>query len=84
MEEMSDELTATEIDSFVYAGSFLMYMQALRFITDYLRGDVYYGSKYEGHNYIRAVNQATLLQQYTAQSAELQDIVREVVVKLMA
>ena len=84
MEEMSDELTQTEIDAFVYAGSFLMYMQALRFITDHLRGDVYYGSKYEGHNYVRAVNQATLLQQYTAQSASLQDIVREVVLKLTA
>ena len=84
LEEMSDELTATEIDAFVYAGAFLMYMQALRFITDYIRGDVYYGSRYEGHNYIRAVNQTTLLQRYTTQSAELQDIVREVVVKLTA
>jgi hypothetical protein len=84
LEEMSDELTSTEIDAFVYAGSFLMYMQALRFITDYLRGDVYYGSKYEGHNYVRALNQTTLLQQYTARSADLQDIVREVVVKLTA
>ena len=82
MDEMSDELTPTEIDAFVYAGSFLMYMQALRFITDHLRGDVYYGSRYEGHNYVRAMNQATLLQQYTAQSAELHDIVREVVLKL--
>lgn len=84
MDEMSDELTQTEIDAFVYAGSFLMYMQALRFITDHLRDDVYYGSKYEGHNYVRAMNQATLLQRYTAQSAELQDIVREVIIKLTA
>ena len=84
MEEMSDELTPTEIGAFVYAGSFLMYMQSLRFITDHLRNDVYYGSRYEGHNYVRAMNQATLLQHYTAQSAELQDIVREVVVKLTA
>jgi Ser/Thr protein kinase RdoA (MazF antagonist) len=82
MEEMSGELTPTEIGAFVYAGSFLMYMQALRFITDHLRDDIYYGSKYEGHNYVRAMNQATLLQQYTAQSAELQQIVRDVVVKL--
>ncbi len=84
MGEMYDELTPVEIDAFVYAGSFLMYMQAVRFITDYLMSDVYYGSKYEGHNYIRAVNQATLLQQYTAQSAELRDIVRDVVATLTA
>lgn len=82
LEEMYDELTPEEIGAFVYAGSFLIYMQAVRFITDYLMGDVYYGSKYEGHNYVRAVNQVTLLQQYTEQSAELQDIVRGVVAKL--
>jgi hypothetical protein len=40
----------------------MIYMQALRFFTDYLNNDVYYGSKYEGHNLIRAKNQMVLLQ----------------------
>ena len=42
----------------------MIYMQALRFLTDFLSGDVYYGSRYEGHNYIRALNQTTLLQRF--------------------
>jgi hypothetical protein len=37
-------------------------MQALRFLTDYLNNDIYYGAKYKEHNLIRATNQAILLQ----------------------
>ena len=36
-------------------------MQALRFITDYLNDDVYYGARYPGQNLVRAGNQAELL-----------------------
>jgi hypothetical protein len=58
---MADDLTEVENKSFLFAGKFMIYMQALRFLTDYLNKDIYYGSKYEGHNLIRAGNQATLL-----------------------
>ena len=71
MEEMSGILTPVERASFVYAGEYMVYMQALRFLTDYLNGDVYYGSRYEGHNYYRAANQATLLQRFTEQAPTL-------------
>jgi Ser/Thr protein kinase RdoA (MazF antagonist) len=62
--ELNDELSAVEKKHFVYAGQFMIYMQALRFLTDHLNDDVYYGARYEGHNLIRAQNQAILLQQY--------------------
>ena len=29
----------------------MIYMQAIRFLTDYLNNDIYYGAKYEGHNF---------------------------------
>jgi len=58
---MHDELSATEKQYFFYSGKFMIYMQALRFITDYLNDDVYYGAKYSGHNFVRGVNQLTLL-----------------------
>ena len=60
--EMAEELTITEKKYFLYAGKFMIYMQAIRFITDHLNDDIYYGAKYEGQNYIRAKNQVTLLQ----------------------
>jgi Ser/Thr protein kinase RdoA (MazF antagonist) len=61
-DEMKDELTDSEKNYFFYAGKYLIYMQALRFLTDYLNNDVYYGSKYEGHNFMRAKNQMVLLE----------------------
>ena len=61
--EMKDVLTETEKQHFFYSGCFMIYMQALRFLTDYLNDDIYYGEKYPGHNLIRAGNQAVLLQQ---------------------
>ena len=78
MLEMKDELTEKEKEAFVYSGSFMMYMQALRFLTDYLNDDVYYGSKYEDHNYIRGLNQATLLERYQDKMAVLRNITRKV------
>jgi Ser/Thr protein kinase RdoA (MazF antagonist) len=60
--EMKEELTGEEQDHFFYAGKFMIYMQALRFLTDYLNGDIYYGAKYGGHNLMRAKNQAVLLE----------------------
>ncbi len=62
LSEMEDELTEKEKRSFIYAGKFMIYMQALRFLTDYLNDDLYYGSKYEGHNFYRAKNQLVLLE----------------------
>ena len=60
--EMGAELTEIEKQHIHYAGEFMIYMQSLRFLTDHLNNDIYYGAKYEGHNFIRAGNQITLLQ----------------------
>jgi Ser/Thr protein kinase RdoA (MazF antagonist) len=64
LQEMNDELTPSELDHFVYSGDFMIYMQAVRFLTDYFNNDVYYGAKYEGHNFVRAENQIVLLKRY--------------------
>jgi len=60
--EMKGILTEKEVEHFFYSGLFMIYMQSLRFATDYLNNDIYYGEKYPGHNLVRANNQATLLQ----------------------
>jgi Ser/Thr protein kinase RdoA (MazF antagonist) len=62
LSEMNNELSMPEKEHFIYAGKFMIYMQALRFLTDHINDDVYYGAKYEGHNLIRANNQLVLLQ----------------------
>jgi hypothetical protein len=73
--EMKEELTDAEKNYFFYGGKFMIYMQALRFLTDHINGDVYYGAKYEGHNLVRANNQIVLLQELVKKQDHLQKIV---------
>lgn len=70
-DEMGNVLTEKERQYFFYAGTFMIYMQALRFLTDYLNNDIYYGSKYQGHNFVRAGNQITLLEKLIAKKQTL-------------
>jgi Ser/Thr protein kinase RdoA (MazF antagonist) len=64
MEQMEVVLNDTEKSCFIYAGKFIILMQAIRFLTDYLQNDQYYGRKYDRHNLNRAKNQITLLKRY--------------------
>jgi hypothetical protein len=57
-------LTDEEKQYFTWSGELMIYMQAMRFLTDFLNNDVYYGSKYPGHNLLRAKNQLRLLDEY--------------------
>ena len=62
MEVMQELLTDAEKKHIHYSGLLMIYMQALRFITDYLNGDLYYRTDYPEQNFDRAMNQLTLLQ----------------------
>lgn len=73
--QLCNELTNEEKEHFVYAGKFMIYMQAIRFLTDHLNGDIYYGAKYEGHNFVRAGNQFELLQKLMDKEEQLQQLV---------
>lgn len=70
-DEMENELTDKEKTFFFYSGKFMIYMQALRFLTDHLNNDVYYGAKYPGNNFVRANNQIVLLQRLIEKEAVL-------------
>lgn len=60
--EMKSVLSKSELHHLFYSGQFMIYMQAIRFLTDHLLGDTYYGAAYSGHNFQRARNQFTLLE----------------------
>src|SRR5688500_1474050 len=75
--EMKDELTETEKKYFFYSGTFMIYMQALRFLTDYLNDDIYYGAKYPRHNFVRAKNQVVLLEQLLKKKDQLENMILE-------
>jgi Ser/Thr protein kinase RdoA (MazF antagonist) len=64
LSEMREVLTEREKQLFHFSGQYIIYMQALRFITDYLLDDIYYGAKYPDHNFMRGKNQLLLLEQF--------------------
>jgi Ser/Thr protein kinase RdoA (MazF antagonist) len=59
---IGDALTPTELAHIHHAGLIMIYMQAIRFLTDYLSGDVYYKISHPDQNYNRAMNQLALLE----------------------
>ncbi len=66
MEVMHELLTDSEKRYIHFSGLLMTYMQALRFLSDYLNGDVYYRTTYPEQNFDRAKNQLILLQRLEA------------------
>lgn len=58
---MKDQLTTAELQHIHHPGLIMIYMQAMRFLTDHINGDIYYKIQYEGQNLDRAKNQLHLL-----------------------
>ncbi|WP_129714245.1 phosphotransferase enzyme family protein [Pedobacter sp. SYP-B3415] len=75
--EMGEVLMPEEKQLFVYSGKFMIYMQAIRFLTDYLNGDKYYGAAYPAHNLVRAGNQFTLLERYMEKETMFEQIAQD-------
>ncbi|MFT4024739.1 MAG: aminoglycoside phosphotransferase family protein [Flavihumibacter sp.] len=76
-QEMHNELTTAEKEHFIFAGKIMIYMQAIRFLTDYINNDVYYGAKYPNHNFVRAGNQLQLLRKLNESEPALQQILTQ-------
>lgn len=75
--EIGATLTAAEREHLFYAGQFMVYMQGIRFLADYLNGDKYYPIEYPEHNLNRARNQLALLECLNEKEMSLQRIIRE-------
>ena len=61
LHQVDSLLNKTEQRYIHLAGSYMAYIMGLRFLTDYLNGNVYYATEYETHNLIRGRNQFHLL-----------------------
>ncbi|HQS23107.1 MAG: aminoglycoside phosphotransferase [Sphingobacteriia bacterium 24-36-13] len=73
--EMKNELTAVEKNHFFYAAQFMIYMQAIRFLTDYFNDDKYYQVLYQNHNLVRAINQTVLLERLMDHEVEFKKVI---------
>lgn len=61
LSEMKDILSETEKKLILFSGKYIIYMQAIRFLTDYLNGDIYFPITYQEQNLDRGKNQFKLL-----------------------
>lgn len=71
-------LTDTERNNLPFAAALFPYMQSVRFLTDYLNGDVYWKVKYGEHNLDRARNQQRLYQLMKEGEPRIAEIVASV------
>ena len=64
-------LTPLEIQLLPFATALFPYMQSVRFLWDYLNGDVYWKVKYPKHNLVRAQNQFALVKSIEEKMPEI-------------
>jgi Ser/Thr protein kinase RdoA (MazF antagonist) len=77
LSEMVEVLSSEEKAELLFAGKFILYMQALRFLSDFLQGNTYYPISYPEQNLIRSLNQFQLLQSILEKEKKLEQIIRE-------
>jgi len=77
LSEMGDYLTPKEIELIPYSAFLLTIECGIRFLEDYLRGDVYFHTSKEKHNLIRARTQIRLAQNIYHSIKELNIIINK-------
>jgi len=70
-------LTPMEIETLHLAPGYFAYMQAIRFLIDYLQGSKYYNIKYPENNLVRTRNQIQLLKEISKKEHEMSLIIKE-------
>lgn len=80
--EMGSILTSREKQAILFSGKYIIYMQALRFLSDYLNGSVYYPIHYPTQNLDRTKNQFKLLQELVDNEEKLQHIINQSLLKV--
>lgn len=70
-------LTEEETSHLPLAAAMFPFMQAVRFLADYLNGDTYYKIKYPEHNLNRAKNQLRLFEDVMRKLPEMNDYLQE-------
>ncbi|WPP51485.1 phosphotransferase enzyme family protein [Catalinimonas niigatensis] len=77
LQETSSLLTDLEVEQMAFSSHYMTFIMGLRFLTDYLEGDVYYKTKHLHHNLQRAKAQFNLVSKMEAQAEKMKDIVRQ-------
>lgn len=75
LESAASFLTPVERKYLPFAVALFPMMQAVRFLTDYLNGDIYYKIKYPEHNLVRTRNQLRYFQKVEANRKKMAELI---------
>ena len=81
LSQTAGTLTETEVDTLALSCFVLTAELATRFLADYLDGDLYFNTKYPGHNLVRARCQIALAKDMQSKLPEMEAVVRDCVRK---
>lgn len=76
LSELKDVLTETEKNLLVFGGKIMTFMIGLRFLTDFLNGDIYFNTTRKNHNLDRCRTQFKLLSEIEAQEEVMEQIIK--------
>ena len=79
--EVADAMSAEEVDSLPMGARMMTLENGIRFLGDYLNGDVYFKTDYPEHNLVRARTQFKLLSEMDEHWDEMLDCVRQLSAK---
>lgn len=75
--ELKDILTNEEKDNLIFGAKRTVFVQALRFLADYLNDDIYYKIHYPEQNLMRARNQLSLFKSILQQEQDMISIIKK-------
>ncbi len=75
---VKNSITPRELELLPYSAYLLTMECGMRFLTDYLAGDVYFATKYEDHNLVRCRTQFKLAREIYEKLKDLNEIVQKI------
>jgi len=84
LEETVHILSQVEKNNLILGGKIMIYMQAIRFLTDFLAGDLYYKTDYPEHNLVRTRNQLKLLNSFLKHERKAEEFLQLIIQRLSA
>lgn len=75
LESAKSFLTPAEIENLPYAAALFPYQTAVRFLADYINGDIYFKTQYPEHNKVRTRAQLRLVEQIEKKMPQMQEYI---------
>ena len=82
LKEVKDVITASEVELLFYGYLIMTIEVSMRFLTDYLNGDIYFKINYDKHNLVRARNQIKVCEEIISKENEIKKIIDDCLLEL--